>query len=277
MHDGALLVRDGKIIAARCHVPLSITMHSLQRTGTRHRAAVGASEMGDTIAIAVSEERGKTSIAVNGKLFEMKDENELEANLFYLLGFDEQHESKKSFVKSIENIFSRKSNKSISSDEANELVTAGAEQKPSKDINLSLPSDSSTKKRHKHTSFSEKAILIILSFILSTCLWMYIQVINNPVVTKTITVPISYNYTTPNMEVSYPINSVELEIVGRQETIDNLQAGDIIATIDYSGVTGIGVMELPVIVKPGDSGIYFRVEQQIPETVSVTVYDSSES
>ncbi|MFA5726818.1 MAG: diadenylate cyclase [Saccharofermentanaceae bacterium] len=277
MHDGALLVRDGKIIAARCHVPLSITMHSLQRTGTRHRAAVGASEMGDTIAIAVSEERGKTSIAVNGKLFEMKDENELEANLFYLLGLDEQHESKKSFVKSIENIFSRKSNKSISSDEANELVTAGAEQKPSKDINLSLPSDSSTKKRHKHTSFSEKAILIILSFILSTCLWMYIQVINNPVVTKTITVPISYNYTTPNMEVSYPINSVELEIVGRQETIDNLQAGDIIATIDYSGVTGIGVMELPVIVKPGDSGIYFRVEQQIPETVSVTVYDSSES
>ena len=62
----------------------------------------------------------------------MKDENELEANLFYLLGLDEQHKSKKSFVKSIENIFSRKSNKSISSDEANELVTAGAEQKPSK-------------------------------------------------------------------------------------------------------------------------------------------------
>ena len=73
MHDGGLLIRDGRIIAARCHVPLSVTMHSLDRYGTRHRAAVGASEMGDTVVIVVSEERGTTSIAVNGRLFEMKN------------------------------------------------------------------------------------------------------------------------------------------------------------------------------------------------------------
>ena len=85
MHDGGLLIRDGRIIAARCHVPLSVTMHSLERAGTRHRAAVGASEMGDTVAVVVSEERGKTSIAVNGRLFEMKSTKELEANLSYLL------------------------------------------------------------------------------------------------------------------------------------------------------------------------------------------------
>ena len=42
MHDGGLLIRDGRIIAARCHVPLSVTMHALERTGTRHRAAIGA-------------------------------------------------------------------------------------------------------------------------------------------------------------------------------------------------------------------------------------------
>ena len=57
MHDGGLLIRDGRIVAARCHVPLSVTMHSLERTGTRHRAAVGASEMGDTVVVVVSEER----------------------------------------------------------------------------------------------------------------------------------------------------------------------------------------------------------------------------
>ena len=72
MHDGGLLIRNGRIVAARCHVPLSVTMHSLQRSGTRHRAAVGASEMGDTVVVVVSEERGKTSIAVNGRLRKLR-------------------------------------------------------------------------------------------------------------------------------------------------------------------------------------------------------------
>ena len=86
MHDGALLIRDGRIIAARCHVPLSETMHIIERYGTRHRAAVGASEIGDTIAVVVSEERGTISVAVDGTLYEMKDGQDLRKNLFYLLG-----------------------------------------------------------------------------------------------------------------------------------------------------------------------------------------------
>ena len=101
MHDGGLLIRDGRIIAARCHVPLSVTMHNLERAGTRHRAAVGASEMGDTVAVVVSEERGKTSIAFNGRLFEMRSTRELEANLSYLLGLKENNGEKKSFFGSL--------------------------------------------------------------------------------------------------------------------------------------------------------------------------------
>ena len=99
MHDGGLLIRNGRIIAARCHVPLAVTMHTLDRTGTRHRAAVGASEMGDTVAVVVSEERGKTSIAVNGRLYEMRNSQELEANLMYLLGLSEEEETKKGVAK----------------------------------------------------------------------------------------------------------------------------------------------------------------------------------
>ena len=63
MHDGGLLIRDGRIIAARCHVPLSVTMHSLERSGTRHRAALGMAEESDAVVLVVSEETGALSLA----------------------------------------------------------------------------------------------------------------------------------------------------------------------------------------------------------------------
>jgi len=74
--------------------------------------------------------------------------------------------------------------------------------------------------------------------------------------------------------VSYPIDSVELTLVGRRNTINNLSSSDIVVSIDYSSISGdeTGVVELPVIVSAKDKSVYFRVEQQLPETVSVNVY-----
>lgn len=281
MHDGALLIRDGKIIAARCHVPLSVTMQHLQRTGTRHRAAVGASELGDTIAIAVSEERGKTSIAVNGRLFEMKDKAEIKENLSYLLGLSDQNENKSkvsSFFDGIKSKFGKKKETDASKTKAPAVKVAAALLNPKKtDVASDSNNLANDKSKRRHTTLSEKAVLLIISVVISLCLWMYIQINNNPVVSTTVTVPISYNSSMPaNMDVSYPIDTVEIVIVGRQDTINNLQTGDIIATIDYSGVSEPGVVELPVVIEPGSSNIYFRVEQQIPETVSVTVYGGDE-
>jgi len=108
-------------------------------------------------------------------------------------------------------------------------------------------------------------------------LWMYIQINTNPVVSKTFTVPINKYQTeelSENYDVSYPIKSVEIEIVGRANTLNKMTADDIIATIDYSGLTATdtGVVELPVTISSADNNVYFRVERQLPETVSVTVY-----
>ena len=66
--------------------------------------------------------------------------------------------------------------------------------------------------------------MMFLSLLMSFCLWMYIQVNTNPVVTTSITVPITYdNSATPdNIDVSYPVDTVEVELVGRQETINEL-------------------------------------------------------
>ena len=125
----------------------------------------------------------------------------------------------------------------------------------------------------------EKSAFIIISLILSFGLWMYIQINNNPVVQKTITVPISYSsYDTPeNIEVSYPIDQVELEVVGRQNVISSLTPSDILVSIDYSSIrkTDTGVVELPINVSAKNPSVYFRIAQQLPETVSVTVYSTS--
>lgn len=68
LHDGAVLVRGNKIVSATCYLPLSDNLHLSKELGTRHRAGVGISEVSDSLTIIVSEETGKVSIAVGGKI-----------------------------------------------------------------------------------------------------------------------------------------------------------------------------------------------------------------
>lgn len=275
MHDGGLLIRDGRIIAARCHVPLSVTMHNLERSGTRHRAAVGASEMGDTVVIVVSEERGKMSIAVNGNLYEMKDAMELEANLDYLLGISSDKIEKKGLGR----IISKVRRKKKAEEEARLAYVTATEAAGENSEHLQIrTAKAEVMANSSRVGAGTKLVLMLISLLLSFCLWMYIQVNTNPVVTKSITVPISYDdsATPDNIDVSYPVDTVEIEIVGRNNTIIELDEDDIVATLDYSAISQTGVVELPVIVYSPDN-IYFRVESQVPETISVTVYSLNDT
>jgi diadenylate cyclase len=68
LHDGAVIIRDGKIKAAACYLPLTENSGVARELGTRHRAALGITEVSDAIAIVVSEESGKISYAHNGGL-----------------------------------------------------------------------------------------------------------------------------------------------------------------------------------------------------------------
>ena len=76
LHDGAVIIRNNKIKAAACILPLSqnVKKHDF---GTRHRAAIGASEVSDAYVIVVSEERGEISIAKSGKLIKNIDERKI--------------------------------------------------------------------------------------------------------------------------------------------------------------------------------------------------------
>ena len=68
LHDGAVIVRGDRIVAATCYLPLSDNMGLSKDLGTRHRAAVGISEVSDSLTVIVSEETGMISVAVGGKL-----------------------------------------------------------------------------------------------------------------------------------------------------------------------------------------------------------------
>ena len=68
LHDGAVIIRDGRIYAAGCFLPLTMKNEIMKELGTRHRAAIGASENSDAIVIVVSEETGTISVASDGKL-----------------------------------------------------------------------------------------------------------------------------------------------------------------------------------------------------------------
>ena len=68
LHDGAMIIRDGRIVVAGCVLPLSETNRLSADLGTRHRAAVGISEVTDAVTVVVSEETGAISVAVGGML-----------------------------------------------------------------------------------------------------------------------------------------------------------------------------------------------------------------
>jgi diadenylate cyclase len=77
LHDGGVIVREGRILAAACVLPLTTAFLADRRLGLRHRAGIGVTETTDAIAIIVSEERGSISIAHNGRIIRRLDADRL--------------------------------------------------------------------------------------------------------------------------------------------------------------------------------------------------------
>lgn len=96
LHDGAVIVRDDRVAAATCYLPLTDNMKLSKELGTRHRAAVGISEQTDSLTIVVSEETGKISIAAGGMLLRNIDGQLLRKKLKEIQLNPEDDEGKKS-------------------------------------------------------------------------------------------------------------------------------------------------------------------------------------
>ena len=97
MHDGAVVIKNGRICAAGCFLPMSTNDDIIKDLGTRHRSAIGMSENSDAVVIVVSEETGTISLAVDGQLKRNYDQNTLQYELsYYLLGEEPKKKKAKS-------------------------------------------------------------------------------------------------------------------------------------------------------------------------------------
>ena len=81
LHDGAVIIRNNRITAAQCFLPLAITKDISRIYGTRHLAAIGLTESTDALVIVISEERGTVGITQNGEIEIVHDANEMRQRL----------------------------------------------------------------------------------------------------------------------------------------------------------------------------------------------------
>lgn len=93
LHDGAVIIHGDKIVAARCYFRLSENLPDNDEMGTRHRAALGISEVSDSVSVVVSEETGTISVATNGRLLRNLDGERLRSTLFELFSHGEERKS----------------------------------------------------------------------------------------------------------------------------------------------------------------------------------------
>jgi len=92
LHDGAVIIRDNRIVAASCYLPISQNPNISSVFGTRHRAAVGVSEANNVFVVVVSEETGRISVAKNGALTSGLSIQKLRAEMEEVFGKEEEEE-----------------------------------------------------------------------------------------------------------------------------------------------------------------------------------------
>lgn len=111
LHDGAMIIRDGRVAAAACVLPLSESQRLSADLGTRHRAGVGMSEASDAVIVIVSEETGAISVAVGGMLKRHLAPQTLERLLINELCPDDKNQNDNNVVVKLKQKLQKKENK----------------------------------------------------------------------------------------------------------------------------------------------------------------------
>lgn len=104
LHDGAVIVRGDRIVSATCYLPLSDNMELSKELGTRHRAAVGISEISDSLTIIVSEETGGVSVAVEGRIIRGLDQEGLRQHLKAIQKYEPDNKRKGLLKRRLRNV-----------------------------------------------------------------------------------------------------------------------------------------------------------------------------
>ena len=117
LHDGALIIRDGRIASAGCVLPLTKSTNLSKELGMRHRAGIGLSEQSDAVVVSVSEETGSISVAIEGMLKRHLTSSTLERLLRSELIIEDNDRDQRGFKQVLNKLFKGKNNEK---DEHNE-------------------------------------------------------------------------------------------------------------------------------------------------------------
>ncbi len=238
LHDGAILIRDNLIKAARIHIPLSDSTKVRTDFGTRHRAAIGASELGDAVVIVISEEKGTISLAQEGKLQVLSGAPELKSRLY--------------------NLFT-----------SNDDKAKHWWQRLLPQINQLRPGYLSANLRRQR-----KGGIAVLSLVLAVALWAFVQVQVNPLETRTYQLTLHYYneeaLSEKKLEAVYPVQDISVRLTGRKNVIDDLSSDDVIAYVDLAEIESAGAHNVAVKI---DKKIpqYARTEYLSPQDVMILV------
>lgn len=299
LHDGAVVIRDGRISAARVHVPLSDNYHLRRDYGTRHRAAIGASEIGDTIAIVVSEERGSIGLTLEGRLYILDNADALRTLLHKLLSparhgvtWGGLFRSKAKETEGPAGPASPEPGKAKQAAGQGPGSTSASSSGPESTAGSSNPQSASGTQpvipvrralrfwpwgRSAETRpmpRRQRIVITLVSLAIAIFLWLYVQVTVNPVDTRSFTVQLSYRgiETAQNngYELQIPLENIQVTLMGRRRVIANLQTSDVQAYIDFSTVNSAGL--LPMAVEIDTTGlIYTRPTYISPASITVSV------
>ena len=110
LHDGAVIIRGNRIVSATCYLPLSDSMSISKELGTRHRAAIGISEVSDSLTIIVSEETGAISVAKTGRIYRNLDQDGLREHLKIIQNAESEKSRLQSLQRRLRNAKKRRKN-----------------------------------------------------------------------------------------------------------------------------------------------------------------------
>ncbi|NLM19904.1 MAG: TIGR00159 family protein [Clostridiaceae bacterium] len=236
LHDGAILIRYGRIAAARIHIPLSDNYHLRKDYGTRHRAAIGASEMGDALAIVISEEKGTISIAIEGRLYVLENSDALRTQLYrFLLPDEEKTKGRFRLLRR------RKKSKLM--------------------LGPKIPK-------------TRRILLIFVSWISAFALWLYVQATVNPIEAKSFSVPLSFENVEISQErgfeITYPTKNIQITLTGRKNLLDSMTNRDLDAYVDLAQIEEEGIQTITINISK-NTPLYTRTDHITPNEVTIAV------
>lgn len=251
LHDGAVIIRNGKLAAAACVLPLSAANVSDRQIGLRHRAALGMSEVSDAVSLVISEETGRFAITHNGKLIK-ENRNDPQGR--------EMPEQLKQLLEALLQQRKQKRPQRGQDTGITQTTVGGITERITSYLDFL---------RRFTAAFFSNLVTLMFSFVLAIIVWSAANQANDPISTRTLDLPIEIEgLLTADGEVDLNEDTVRITLQGPESVTNQLAARDFNAFIDQSALP-FGQSDVEVQVRPVEEELNIKILAREPQTITV--------